>query len=299
MSNFQVVVVSKYSDAGSVAGILRHNSRTRTPENADPELKGENVVLEGGASIEQDMAKWRALVPEKRRKDAVTMTEIIYSASPESLDKLRSKGKEDAYFKDALAWIKKNYGQHGNIVRADLHKDEHSTHLHVLLVPLTADLKRGGQKLCHKEILGHPKQLAALHTNLHKEVSKKYGLDRAIEGSRANHKDIDRFFRDLEKDRKGLMKEILSNQAVRDEIQILKDRLVAREQAQDEAFQLRLKDLEERRLLVEQLLKAYTKKAAAWDALQTNPSFKAWQEQERAKKALEQPSKEKGRGLGR
>lgn len=258
MRKFQALALAKYSDAGSVAGILGHDSRDRIPENADPKRTGQNIVLAGGSSMAQDMAKWRSLLPRdekgKRigRHDAVTLTEIVIQASPEKTAEMVKKGTLEKYFREVHENLVKKFCQHGNLIRSDIHMDELTPHMHFSFVPLTLDQKTGKVKLCHKDVLGHPKQLTALHTDLHREVGKKYGLDRAIEGSRANHQTIKAFMNGIENRYMDLMKDITVDRRVREMVQDMKERLEAYHNAKEDRYEA--KDLETEKTVSKALL---------------------------------------------
>lgn len=236
MAKFEAVNVAKFKDAGSVAGILMHDNRDRHPDNADKERTHENICLEGGLTLGEDMGKWRSLVPEKRRKDAVTLASIVVQVSPEKLQEMQKTGKVDQYYKEVFHWLKQRYGQHDNVIRCDVHKDEKSAHLHFCFVPLVKT--QDGLKLSYKEVLGRPRNLKMLHTEMHREVGKKYGLDRAIEGSRAKHKTIQEFFKDLEKNKKHLQADIVIENTIRDRVQEMKGKL-------EVYFEKREKEIEE------------------------------------------------------
>lgn len=225
MSEFQAVGVDKYTDIGSVAGILRHDGRFRQPSNADPARKKENICFFGGKSIEADMAQFRAILPKKHRSNAVLMTEVIVQAGHDAYDSWDEK-KKRRYWDKVMDWLKKRYAPHGNLVQAVLHRDERGDHLHFCFVPITQAISKGkpvfdkaGQPvltLSHDLILGAPWKLKQLHTDMAQEVGKEFGLVRAIEGSRARHKTIEQFFKKLEQKAPALMREIKETEAYRE-----------------------------------------------------------------------------------
>ena len=67
---------------GSVAASMQHCYRERNTHNADQERTPDNQHLVA-KSTDEAMGKLRALLPEKRRKDAVLAVEYVMTASPE------------------------------------------------------------------------------------------------------------------------------------------------------------------------------------------------------------------------
>jgi hypothetical protein len=75
-----------------------------------------------------------------------------------------------------------------NTVRFSLHMDEHTPHLHMVVVPMTKD-----GRLSAKEVLGGPKEMKQLQSD-YAEAMKPFGLSRGLENSPAKHTDIREFY---------------------------------------------------------------------------------------------------------
>lgn len=117
----------------------------------------------------------------KRRSDAVLCVEYFIGASPDYFDGSDPKGER--YFATAVEWLKELHGAE-NVVATTVHHDETSPHLVAYVVPLDQD-----GKLNAKSFLGGKAKLTAMQTDFAKAV-KRHGLERGIEGSKAQHQSI-------------------------------------------------------------------------------------------------------------
>lgn len=102
------------------------------------------------------------------RKDAVTLCGWVITA-PQDLPATDEK----AFFEGCLSFVQNKYGTE-NIIAATVHKDEKTPHIHIAFMPIVADKKYGGEKLCAKN-LETPKTLSKFHTELEKDLSEKFG----------------------------------------------------------------------------------------------------------------------------
>lgn len=82
---------------------------------------------------------------KKIRKDAVWTGSAVISSDNAFFSNL-SEDQERQYFKTCYDYLCQKYGKE-NIISAKVHKDETTPHMHVLIVPLTAD-----GRLCSKEL---------------------------------------------------------------------------------------------------------------------------------------------------
>lgn len=102
------------------------------------------------------------------RKDAVTLCGWVITA-PQDLP----PSDERDFFQGCLSFVQNKYGTE-NIIAATVHKDEKTPHIHIAFMPIVADKKYGGEKLCAKN-LETPKTLSKFHTELEKNLSEKFG----------------------------------------------------------------------------------------------------------------------------
>jgi hypothetical protein len=189
MPNFAIMRSKKLSSLGTVASSLKHAYRERETPNADPARTPEND-LSGARSTAEAMGKLRERLPEKRRKDAVVAVEYLCTASPDWW-KTATKAQQDQFFERAKGWLREKYGP-GNIVAEVIHRDETSPHLSAFVVPLTAD-----GRLSAKEFIGNRAQMTKDQTQF-AEKMRDLGLERGLEGSKAKHQGIQRYYALLE-----------------------------------------------------------------------------------------------------
>lgn len=175
----------KLAALGSVTASMQHCYRERETHNADEERTPDNQHL-GAKSTDEAMGKLRALLPEKRRKDAVLAVEYVMTASPEWFDKATPE-QEKAFFQRSLQWLADKYGA-DRIVTASIHRDEATPHLSAFVVPLTQD-----KRLSAKEFIGSREKMRADQTSYAGCVAD-LGLERGIEGSKATHQTIQQHY---------------------------------------------------------------------------------------------------------
>jgi hypothetical protein len=175
----------KLANMGSEAASMQHCYRERNTHNADQERTHDNQHL-GAKSTDEAMGKLRALLPEKRRKDAVLAVEYVMTATPEWFAKATPE-QEKAFFQQSLQWLADKYGA-DRIVTASIHRDETTPHLSAFVVPLTQD-----KRLSAKEFIGSRDKMRADQTTYAACVAN-LGLERGIEGSKATHQTIQQHY---------------------------------------------------------------------------------------------------------
>lgn len=188
MPNFAIMRSKKLSSMGSVAAALKHCYRERETPNADADRTPENELLIG-RSTDQVMGALRERLPEKRRKDAVLAVEYVLTASPEWWEKA-TQAQQTEFFGKAMTWLAGKYGKQ-NIVAANIHRDEASPHLSAFVVPITAD-----GRLSAKEFIGNKAKMTRDQTTFALAV-KDLGLERGIQGSKAVHQRVQRFYAEM------------------------------------------------------------------------------------------------------
>ena len=131
----------------------------------------------------------RAVLPEKRRKNAVLALEYVLTASPEFFANA-PQAEWRAYLRDQLGMLQSYYREE-NVVSAVLHLDEKTPHLAVLIVPLVEG------KLNARALIG-TKEACSIVQDLAGEAGKAFGLERGKRGSKARHQDVQSFYADIE-----------------------------------------------------------------------------------------------------
>lgn len=180
----------KLTGMGSVAGALQHCYRERETPNADADRTPENEHR-AATSTDEAMGELRRMLPEKRRKDAVLAVEYVMTASPEWW-KQATPQQQAEFFRRSEQWIAQKYGG-DRIVTSTIHRDEATPHLSVFVVPLTRD-----GRLSAKEFIGSRHRMRADQTS-YAEAVRSLGLERGIEGSRATHQTVRRYYESVNK----------------------------------------------------------------------------------------------------
>lgn len=217
---FCILRVAKLTTWGNVAASGMHTWRERETKNADPARRARNVDLREVHDAETLAARIReriALAGKNVAEKPVLAIEYFVGRSPDaSVD-------DSAYLRDALAWIEAKHGAE-NVVAATIHRDEKTPHMAVYVVPLvqTQDKVRkrsvivgtnpdgskrretrefaeqGSCKLSASHFVDGKGRLSAMQTSFAKAVGARYGLLRGVEGSKARHEAVKRFYGALE-----------------------------------------------------------------------------------------------------
>lgn len=186
---YAIMRSKKLSTMGGAAASLQHCYRDRETPNADASKTHQNEHGEA-KSTDEAMGRMRALLPAKRRKDAVLAIEYVLTASPEWW-KQASEFDQAKFFEQSRAWLAEKYGA-DRVIVSTVHRDEATPHLSAFVVPLTAD-----GRLSAKEFIGGRDKMSKDQTTFAATV-KNLGLERGIEGSKAIHERVKTFYGALE-----------------------------------------------------------------------------------------------------
>ena len=184
----------------NLAGSGSHVSRSRPTQNADPSVtpKNRSLISTDDRSPLQDLVSAKIAETHQGavRSNAVHAVEFLLSASPDHFRPTNSKqyGAYDpvcleAWVQSNIKWLTAEYGD--RIVRAELHLDEATPHIHAYLVPI--DQK--GQLNC-RGIFGERKNMFALQDS-YAAAMEPLGIERGIRGSKARHTDVDKYYTDV------------------------------------------------------------------------------------------------------
>lgn len=164
--------LEKFKQAHMLRVAANHNKRTGWRPRPNPQALDagaqENECLWGPtdpSEITKLAAKLRADAGVvKVRKNQVHIIEIVVSARP------RACADDRAFFVAALDWIAENFGGLPNVLSADIHRDEASPHMHVLILPLVDGKMRGSDMV---KAVG---KLRALRSDFEEHVCRRHGL---------------------------------------------------------------------------------------------------------------------------
>ena len=179
---------------GSGGGLGNHVDRTEgmehTYKHADPARRNLNIPIVGLHNAAEKKPLPEAIKDRitegykgKRavRKDAVKYLSHVLTGSHEDMLQLfQDKEKRNAWIKAAGGFAKNEFGKE-NIVRAVIHLDEKTPHMHVVTVPLTKD-----GRLSAKEVVGNKSDLQARQDRFAKTM-EPFGLERGIRNTGIKH----------------------------------------------------------------------------------------------------------------
>lgn len=170
---FAICRLEKRTDIAQIRRSQKHNLRQAPTPNADPNGPPPRLLM-GLADL---VAGVKALLPDKRRKNAVLAVEMVLTASPEWWAAASDEVKQQ--WEDAnMAWLKDSYGD--RMVQVVRHDDEKTPHLHAYWVPLVDG------KLNYRAIHGSPRSLIELQDGYGKAMAK-FGLSRGQPKSGRRH----------------------------------------------------------------------------------------------------------------
>lgn len=175
MSGGAVLRAKKLTGAGIIRVAAAHNKRTIQSEvgaggSIDGRRSHRNECLAGAQDPELCAVLAKRLMEaagiRKLRKDAVRAIEFIVSLAPGQCE------QEDVFFRHAMNWLSDRFGGSSNIIAADIHRDEASPHLHLLLLPLL------GGRMVGSDALGGRAKLREMQAAFYEAVCAPYGLQR-------------------------------------------------------------------------------------------------------------------------
>lgn len=238
--NFCIFRTDKIKSSAGVISVLKEQQRATDyiSERADSSLSHLNTYSE---SFEKTAEKFQKLLPKNYRKNAVFGLNFIVSATKE----FKSSEEEKKYYSKAVEYIGDHFGK---VVGWAIHRDETSTHMQVVTIPLV-DGKLNARKL----IGGSKNRLKEFQSDFYETVGKQFGLERGEQQAKPrNHKKVEQFLQ--EKEEELIVREkkieqhekIIKNKKV--EIEIKEKELKQREFVVEskELFQRKLEEVAER-----------------------------------------------------
>ena len=181
--------------SGNVGASEKHTKRERETPNANPEIDNIRLIgqLDTANSPSLETIVRERIGDQTIRKNAVLCVEMLLTASPEYF-RPEEPSRAGYYEPERLAdfqqavhgWLDDQYGD--RIVRAELHLDEATPHVHAYLVPLD---ERG--KLNCRGLFGGRQKLSQFQDSYANALSP-LGLERGIKGSRARHTTVKQYY---------------------------------------------------------------------------------------------------------
>lgn len=196
------VTTEKITTLGALTAKYNHNYRTVQVDNADPSLKHLNDEVlplplgQNGEKMtyvdffkkrieEQDYYKEHAV-----RKNNVLAIEVVATFSRQDnipIDEWKRKNVE---------WIKDTFNKasdgKNNVASVVFHGDENgNVHCHAIVIPINENGRLGA-----RSYTGGSRALRDMQTS-YAEAMIEFGLERGLEGGQARHRDIKKYYADL------------------------------------------------------------------------------------------------------
>lgn len=161
--------------AAAVSAQLRHNERLIAhPSNQDIDLS--RSELNYSLLPPRDISSYDYFLQRKEelycynRDDVKVLASWVVTA-PADL----AQEQEDLFFETVTSFLLERYGPE-NAIQAIVHYDEGGRpHLHYTFIPVTEDLKHGGEKICANDVI-NPQELRSFHPALQKYLDEA-GID--------------------------------------------------------------------------------------------------------------------------
>ena len=168
--------VEKYT-SGASGRMLKHYERAPVEHRGNENIKPELTELNYNLAFENQPMPQAAFVAQRlkgvrvqKRADVNVLCDWVIT-QPQELPADKSR----AFFEATYAFLRDRYGER-NVVSAYVHMDEVTPHMHFAFLPIVADQKRGGEKLCAKEVINR-KELQMFHTALQNAVERDLGIE--------------------------------------------------------------------------------------------------------------------------
>ncbi len=230
----------------------QHTKRVKEVPNANPEIQNIRFIgqPETSNSPTLDTLVRERIGNQTIRKNGVLCVEILLTASPEyfrpdepsKAGYYQQKPLED-WQQAVKQWLDNQYGD--RIVRAELHLDEATPHIHAYLVPLD---ERG--KLNCRGLFGGREKLSKFQDS-YAEAMSPLGLERGIKGSKAKHTAVKQYYAAVNKEPDLTLDMTTIQHQLADRKRAIKEKETLKRTAQALAkeksvLQQRLRDLEVR-----------------------------------------------------
>ena len=212
---------------GADSGMSAHIERTIHPKNADPSrthLNRELIQFPDGVTNRTRAIQYRLDTAGLKRKIAnnqVRAIRILLTGTHEDMVQIEKEGRLDEWCQDNIDWLRKTYGS-DNVVSVVLHMDESTPHLHATVIPIVEterkrkkkeeEVKRTYRKkapaprLCADDVMSRTK--LKNYQNTYAVAMQKYGLQRGVDGSEAQHISTHEYYRSLMLQGKSLQEDV-------------------------------------------------------------------------------------------
>lgn len=190
--------MEKIKSLASLSRKQAHNLREGFVPNADTSrsFMNEELIPSDGKSFteayKQKIKESDYYKKHKVRKDAVRGIEVMLSYSNQKGEDM-SKMNLDEWKKANVEWLQETFGKE-NVVSATLHMDEATPHIHAIIIPMVNERLNASHYM--KGMKDGEKIMTHWQTDYAKKM-EKFGLERGLNKSTARHKDIRKFYAEV------------------------------------------------------------------------------------------------------
>jgi len=163
LMGYCIMRMEKIKSRSSLVRAAQHNTRERSPLNADQDKASQNFAT---GTVDDAMTKYSQMLPGKVRKNAVHAVELLMTASPDYA------GDWKAYLRECGKWAENLFGK-SNVLSVTQHFDETTPHAHILVMPL-----KDGKLNANFFIGGSRDRMSQLQDDFYENVGKRFELDR-------------------------------------------------------------------------------------------------------------------------
>jgi len=206
VTNFAVIRVRKLKSESEINNTDAHNSRVSVVNHASQNPKLSQRLIGSNSPLFEKINHRINELSAKTRKDSVLSMEVLMSASPSYFrpNNPHAAGEFDhdkmkAWVRASVTYAKKKWGD--NLLSADLHLDESTPHLHLIVTPISKKKrkKRSKQEFYEQYVLDAngmfgKKALSQMQTD-YAEALNNLGIQRGLKGSPAQHQHVREFYK--------------------------------------------------------------------------------------------------------
>lgn len=193
--------LQKVKTLGQLKSKFNHNHRVADVENADPMLKHLNKNLIQCQLMDGTKADYATAWNERIDNLDYYRNHKVYANAVKAMEIVMTFSREDnididAWQKKNIAWLEKTFNVAGdgrsNIMDVTYHADEPgNVHLHAIVIPIDENGHLNASRFTNGS-----RVMSEMQSSYARDM-EEFGLERGLKGSKAKHKDIRKFYAEL------------------------------------------------------------------------------------------------------
>lgn len=193
--------LQKVKTLGQLKSKFNHNHRVADVENADPMLQHLNKNLIQCQLMDGTKADYAAAWNERIDNLDYYKNHKVYANAVKAMEIVMTFSREDnididAWQKKNIAWLEKTFNVAGdgrsNIMDVTYHADEPgNVHLHAIVIPIDENGHLNASRFTNGS-----RVMSEMQSSYARDM-EEFGLERGLKGSKAKHKDIRKFYAEL------------------------------------------------------------------------------------------------------